>query len=370
MPALGLDCYVLEARDASAVAPAVAALARDPRVESVQAMQAFETLSDAASDTARPTPADPLAAAQPARAAWQLDALHATTTGRGVTVAVIDSGIADAHPDLRGQIAAHRDFVDTDAARVVPERHGTAVAGLIAARAGNRIGIAGVAPDAKLLALRACWQRGGSQATSGDRAQCNTFTLAKALQFAIDRRAQVVNMSLGGPPDVLLSRLLAVAMQRGADRRGGGGSAIACGWIPCVRARCRRSVGRYARVALRGLPGACLGTADDHRRWRLGAGDGHLVRRGGSQRPGRAPAAGGPAPPVGAGARRSGSGTCARLHGDATPVDRCLRRRHACRVRMRLRLQARRFAGDAASLRARGAAWSQGSRTMERTSTK
>ena len=216
MPALGLDCYVLEARDASAVAPAVAALARDPRVESVQAMQAFETLSDAASDTARPTPADPLAAAQPARAAWQLDALHARTTGRGVTVAVIDSGIADAHPDLRGQIAAHRDFVDTDAARVVPERHGTAVAGLIAARAGNRIGIAGVAPDAKLLALRACWQRGGSQATSGDRAQCNTFTLAKALQFAIDRRAQVVNMSLGGPPDVLLSRLLAVAMQRGA----------------------------------------------------------------------------------------------------------------------------------------------------------
>lgn len=208
MPALGLDCFVLEARDAADVQRALATLARDPRVESVQAMQSFEVLGSEASST----PGDPLAPAQPARAAWNLDALHAVTTGRGVTVAVIDSGVAGTHPDLLGQIAAHRDFVDdANATRSVPERHGTEVAGLIAARAGNQLGIAGVAPDAKLLALRACWQT-----TAGDRARCNSFTLAKALQFAIDRRAQVVNMSLGGPRDVLLARLLGVAMQRGA----------------------------------------------------------------------------------------------------------------------------------------------------------
>jgi subtilisin family serine protease len=205
MPALGLECYVLEATDANAVPRAVEALAKDARVESVQAMQDFEVLGGDAEG-------DPLYPAQPAGAAWKLDELHTVTTGRGVTVAVIDSGIADAHPDLRGQIALHRDFVDdNNTARIVPERHGTEVAGLIAARAGNQLGIAGVAPDAKLLALRACWQSDGTQ-----RARCNSFTLAKALQFAIDRRAQVINMSLGGPRDVLLTRLLDVAMQRGA----------------------------------------------------------------------------------------------------------------------------------------------------------
>ena len=203
MPALGLDCYVLEAPRADALPQAIAVLAQDPRVESVQAMQVFATL-----DAGR----DPLAAAQPARVEWKLDELHAVTTGRGVTVAVVDSGIADAHPDLRGQVALHRDFVhDDNVARSVPERHGTEVAGLIAARANNRVGIAGVAPDAKLLALRACWQT-----DDGSGTRCNSFTLAKALQFAIDRRAQVINMSLGGPRDVLLSRLLGVAMDRGA----------------------------------------------------------------------------------------------------------------------------------------------------------
>ena len=207
MPALGLDCFVLEARDAAGVQSALAALARDPRVESVQAMQTFEVLG-----ATKPAAGDPLAPAQPSRAAWNLDALHTVTTGRGVTVAVIDSGVAGTHPDLQGQIALHRDFVDdANATRSVPERHGTEVAGLIAARAGNQLGIAGVAPDAKLLALRACWQT-----TAGDRARCNSFTLAKALQFAIERHAQVVNMSLGGPRDVLLARLLDVAMQRGA----------------------------------------------------------------------------------------------------------------------------------------------------------
>jgi len=200
MPALGVDCFVLQARDPSDVAHAVDALARDPRVESVQAMQRFEVL------------ADPLAPAQPAAKTWQLDEVHRVVTGRGITVAVIDSGVAAQHADLRGQVVESRDFVDADTRRVVPEAHGTEVAGLIAARAGNALGIEGVAPDAKLLALRACWQADGT-----GRARCNSFTLAKAMQFAIDRRAPVINLSLGGPQDVLFARLIDVAIRRGAN---------------------------------------------------------------------------------------------------------------------------------------------------------
>ena len=205
MPALGLDCYVLQAPDAASAAQAVLVLAQDPRVESVQAMQRFEVLSGDSGD-------DPLYPAQPAGAAWKLRELHRVATGKDITVAMIDSGVAETHADLEGQVAEQRDFVaDDNARRAIAETHGTEVAGLIAARADNALGIAGVAPDARLLALRACWQ---SDATG--RAQCSTFTLAKALQFAIDRRAQVINLSLGGPRDALLARLVDVAMQRGA----------------------------------------------------------------------------------------------------------------------------------------------------------
>jgi hypothetical protein len=206
MPALGVDCFVLEARDEQAAMEAIDVLARDPRVESVQALQQFDVLG------ASTKGGDPLYPAQPAGAAWKLQALHTVATGRGITVAMIDSGVDASHADLRGQIAESRDFVaDDNGKRVVPEMHGTEVAGLIAARADNALGIAGVAPGAKLLALRACWQSDAS-----GRARCNSFTLAKAMQFAIDRRAHVINLSLGGPRDPLLARLVEVAIARGA----------------------------------------------------------------------------------------------------------------------------------------------------------
>ena len=198
MPALGVDCFVLVAVDAAAAVRAAQALASDPRVESAQPMQRFHTLGE-----------DPLVAVQPARATWHLQELHRHATGRGVRVAVVDSGVATRHPDLRGQIAIARNFVD---ARPMPaESHGTQVAGVIAARAGNGLGTAGIAPDSRLLALRACWETPGTSSP----ATCSSFTLARALQFAIDARAQVINLSLAGPRDVLLGRLLDVALGRG-----------------------------------------------------------------------------------------------------------------------------------------------------------
>ena len=72
------------------------------------------------------------------------------------------------------------------------------------------MGIAGIAPEAKFLALRACWQAADDAA-----AYCSSFTVAKALQFALDENAQVINLSLGGPRDRLLERLLDTALSRG-----------------------------------------------------------------------------------------------------------------------------------------------------------
>ena len=197
MPALGVDCFVMSVAPGDSLAEKVSALAQDGRVESVQPMYRFHALGHH----------DPLFALQPAATAWHLDDLHALTTGRGIAVAQVDSGVDLDHPDLAGQFSVAENFVDTS--DYAQELHGTEVAGVIAARADNGVGIAGVAPAARLMILRACWQRDGGTTL------CNSFTLAKALQFALDRRARVINLSLSGPHDRLVERLLDAAFARG-----------------------------------------------------------------------------------------------------------------------------------------------------------
>src|SRR4051812_25863488 len=89
---------------------------------------------------------------------WGLDQVHADqawkiTRGAGVVVAVIDSGVDLGHPDLKGALLPGKDF--TGGGSVADDcGHGTEVTGVIAARAGNGIGIAGVAPDVKILPIR------------------------------------------------------------------------------------------------------------------------------------------------------------------------------------------------------------------------
>jgi hypothetical protein len=197
MPVIGIDCYMMERNGDAPLAGLLEALARDARVMWAQPMHEFHGLDGG----------DPLYAVQPAAKYWRLAELHKVSTGRDVRVAVIDSGIDANHPDLAGQVQLRENFVDAtpDAA----EAHGTAVAGIIAARAGNGFGIAGVAPDARLLALRACWP------DSGGTTRCNSFTVGKALNFAIMNRAKIINLSLSGPGDRLLQTLLDAAAQRG-----------------------------------------------------------------------------------------------------------------------------------------------------------
>lgn len=197
MPLVGVDCYVMEVPADADTASVLAALAHDKRVQWAEVMHTYHAEQYN----------DPLYPLQPVATAWHLSDLHHIATGRGVTVAVIDSAVQANHPDLAGQVVKSEDFVG--GADPKGERHGTAVAGIIAAKADNGVGIVGVAPQAHLMALRACWQ------VSKDSTLCNSLSLARALHFAITERADIINLSLSGPPDKLLDKLLDVALARG-----------------------------------------------------------------------------------------------------------------------------------------------------------
>jgi subtilisin family serine protease len=195
MPSLGVDCFVMQLRDGDDRAQVLQALAQDARVESAEAMQEFRVLASG----------DPLLATQPVAQPWHLRELHELATGRNVAVASVDTGVLASHPDLRGRLAGLRNFVPGQ--QFLAEGHGTAVASIIGARADDGIGIAGIAPAARLYALRACWQlaQGG--------ARCSSFSLAQALQYALAEKMRVINLSLTGPRDPLQARLLDAAQR-------------------------------------------------------------------------------------------------------------------------------------------------------------
>lgn len=200
---LDVHCEVFAVADGTSIDALIGELSADPSVDLVQRMNTFETLASGYDD--------PYADLQDAIRQLDIERAHGIATGKGVTIAVIDSKIDDAHPDLRGRIGMNRDFTDRRSNDRNGEIHGTAIAGVIASRANNRVGIVGIAPDATIAGLRACW----AAADDVVQAQCSSFSLAQALEAAISLSPAIVNLSLVGPFDPLLSRLIDVALARG-----------------------------------------------------------------------------------------------------------------------------------------------------------
>lgn len=200
---LHMHCVVLKIPDGADRSSLLAKLSTDPRVKLAQPLQTFATRAAEYND--------PYVELQ--RGFRQLDVAdaHSWSQGDGVKVAIIDTGVDTRHPDLAQRIAAAANFVDSDAQQFQRDRHGTEMAGVIAAVANNHEGIVGIAPRARLLVFKACWQ----VRIDADAAYCNSFTLARALVAALDAHAQVVNLSLAGPEDPLLSDLIREGLRRG-----------------------------------------------------------------------------------------------------------------------------------------------------------
>jgi subtilisin family serine protease len=200
---LHMHCAVLEVPEGIDRNTLLAAMAHDQRIKLAQPLQSFATRTQDYND--------PYVGLQ--RGFQQMDVAeaHPWSRGEGVKVAIIDTGADTQHPDLRGNIASAANFVDSDDQQFQRDRHGTEMAGVIAAVANNREGIVGIAPAARLLLFKACWQA----RVDADAARCNSFTLARALVAAFDAHAQIVNLSLAGPADPLLNELIREGLRRG-----------------------------------------------------------------------------------------------------------------------------------------------------------
>jgi subtilisin family serine protease len=180
-----LALYVVEvppertgaAREALRRAAAVGAVEQDIYVD------AFDT-----------TPNDPFWSTQwgwrhvGAPRAWDV-----TRSSEDVVVAVLDTGVNGSHPDLAGAVAPGYDFVNGDLDPLDDQGHGTSAAGVIAARADNALGLAGMCWRCRIMPVKVL-DAGGVGKTS---------TIAAGLVWAADRGARIINLSLGAPGTTL-----------------------------------------------------------------------------------------------------------------------------------------------------------------------
>lgn len=197
-PIRSLSVHCVVVRIENDAEKTLAALRQDKRVEWVQPLNEFEGLSQSQ---------DPYRHLQDSLDTLNVAPLHNEFSGQGVRIVMVDSGVEADHPDIEHALADVVDFVGRGEAS---ERHGTGVAGVMVAHGANGKGISGVAPGAELYAYRGCWEAddGGTR--------CNSLTLSLALDRAIDAQPHIVNLSLTGPSDRLLDRLVERLLVQGA----------------------------------------------------------------------------------------------------------------------------------------------------------
>ncbi|MDT7573589.1 MAG: hypothetical protein QOE05_3763 [Actinomycetota bacterium] len=155
------------------------------------------------------TAADPLQSSQ-----WGLTTLHATTAwangdGTGQVIGVVDTGVDASHPDLAGAVLPGTDIVAPGGdGRIDPNGHGTHVAGVIAAIAGNGVGGAGLAAGASVLPVRVMQADGSGWDSDA----------AAGLVWAADHGATVVNLSFGGPDrSTVMDQAVQYALSKGVS---------------------------------------------------------------------------------------------------------------------------------------------------------
>ena len=172
----------------------VAAINADTRVISAQPSYIYQLLDDGQAASRRK---------QYSLAALRIPTARSVAAKSDVSIAVIDSCVDTAHPDLAGVIERQFDAfsrTEQDVSCDASQPHGTAIAGIISARGE----LSGIAPRARLLAARAF----GYEGAHGNRLEATTVTLMSSLDWAARQGARIYNLSFAGPEDPVMQRMI------------------------------------------------------------------------------------------------------------------------------------------------------------------
>src|ERR1043166_5692862 len=183
------------------VSAVIRALEAEGAVAAAQPNYRFSLAGDAGSQTAGASGTAWQDQLQYVLAKLELPQAHHLATGDKIRVAVIDSGIDASHPEIEGRIAESFDAADSSEP---PHGHGTGMASTIVAH--DRL--MGIAPSARILAIRAF-------TVTAKGPESTTFTLLRAIDWAVAHGAQVINMSFAGPTDPEIAGALALARKKG-----------------------------------------------------------------------------------------------------------------------------------------------------------
>lgn len=157
------------------------------------------------------TPNDPSYASTYAPGLVRADEAWLIARGNNMVVAVLDTGVDYNHPDLAGRVVNGKDYINGDNDPQDDHSHGTHVAGIVAAKGHNGIGIAGMAWDAKILAVKVCGGKAGVPGV-GALGGCPDSAVTSGILEAASK-SRIINMSLGGPVSTLESIMNAFGWQ-------------------------------------------------------------------------------------------------------------------------------------------------------------
>ncbi len=197
---LGVEAVVADIGQERNVDEVIRALSSDNRVQSVQSVRPFKLLAYN----------DPYFSLQNTVNGDRIENIHEISTGKNVSVGIIDTGVDRWHPELAGNIVYTNNLVAHDQQSFDRDEHGTAVAGVIGSAANNDLGIVGVAPDVRLMVFKACHQEITSRRTA-----CDSVSIIKALNDALAQHPDILNLSLSGPKDGIIENLIRVADRQG-----------------------------------------------------------------------------------------------------------------------------------------------------------